>query len=374
MERSMKKAKNDLRRQAEAKLSGRKDKSQPSNQADTLRLLHELEVHQIELEMQNEELIQARAEAEEAYRQYTDLYDFAPVGYLTLARDGTIRQVNLAGANLLGAERGKRVKHRLEFFVAVGYRPAFNIFFEKLLSGQGRETCELPFWKNENELTWAYLEATCFENGHESRAVVVDITKRKRIEHELQQVKKGLEATNTELQAALAREQKLANTDVLTGIHNRRSLFELARHEFDIAARYHQPLSVIMFDIDHFKEVNDIFGHAVGDQILQLVAQAACEELRSADMIGRYGGEEFVIILPMTNAQQAYLLAERIRMAVAAMRVPTESGEASVKLSIGISEMHGNVQTSSVEDLFRRADKSMYAAKLAGRNRTEVEE
>jgi diguanylate cyclase (GGDEF)-like protein len=76
----------------------------------------------------------------------------------------------------------------------------------------------------------------------------------------------------------------------------------------------------------------------------------------------------------MTNAQQAYLLAERIRMAVAAMRVPTESGEASVKLSIGISEMHGNVQTSSVEDLFRRADKSMYAAKLAGRNRTEVEE
>ena len=86
--------------------------------SDTRRLVHELQVHQIELEMQNEELMQTRAELEAALRQYTDLYDFAPVGYFTLARDGTILQVNLAGANLLGVERGTLIKQRFGVFVA----------------------------------------------------------------------------------------------------------------------------------------------------------------------------------------------------------------------------------------------------------------
>jgi len=127
-----------------------------------------------------------------------------------------------------------------------------------------------------------------------------------------------------------------------------------------------------MFDLDHFKEVNDIFGHAVGDQMLQRVTQIARSELRSADVIGRYGGEEFVIVLPMTKAQQAYSLAERIRMGVAALFLPTEKGDASVTLSIGIVEMFHSPKTDSIDDLIRRADEAMYAAKQAGRNRTEV--
>ena len=184
--------------------------------------------------------------------------------------------------------------------------------------------------------------------------------------------KKRFEAANRELQTALALQQQLAHTDALTGINNRRHLYELAEHEFEIAARYQQPLSVIMFDIDHFKQVNDTFGHAVGDQILQRVTQVACAELRSADVIGRYGGEEFVIILPMTNAKQAYPLAERIRVGVAAIRVPTEKGDATVTLSIGIVEMIHGAQTGSAESLIRRADEAMYAAKQAGRNRTEI--
>ena len=127
-----------------------------------------------------------------------------------------------------------------------------------------------------------------------------------------------------------------------------------------------------MFDIDHFKEVNDTFGHAIGDQILQRVMQVACAELRSADVIGRYGGEEFVIILPMTNAKQAYPLAERIRVEVAAIRMPTEKRNASVTLSIGIVEMIHSTQNGSAEALIRSADEAMYAAKQAGRNRTEI--
>jgi diguanylate cyclase (GGDEF)-like protein len=127
-----------------------------------------------------------------------------------------------------------------------------------------------------------------------------------------------------------------------------------------------------MFDIDHFKKVNDTYGHAAGDQILQRVTQVASSELRSTDVIGRYGGEEFVIILPMTNVQQAFPLAERIRAGVGAIRVPTEKGEASVTLSIGIVEMMHGTNNRSIENLIGYADKVMYAAKQAGRNCTKL--
>jgi diguanylate cyclase (GGDEF)-like protein len=203
-------------------------------------------------------------------------------------------------------------------------------------------------------------------------SIVREITERKLAEVELQYTKVGLEKANKELQTALAREKELAHTDALTGINNRRYLYELAEHEFEIALRYQQPLSILMFDIDHFKQVNDTFGHTAGDHILQQVTQAASAELRSADVIGRYGGEEFVIVLPMTNAQQAYPLAERIRLAAEAIRVPTEKGDASITLSIGIVEIRQGAQTGSVESLIRRADEVMYAAKQAGRNRTEI--
>jgi diguanylate cyclase (GGDEF)-like protein len=146
-------------------------------------------------------------------------------------------------------------------------------------------------------------------------------------------------------------------------------LFKCAEREFNVALRYQRPLSVIMFDIDHFKAVNDTFGHAVGDQILKQVADIASVELRNADVIGRYGGEEFVVVLPMTNVQQACLVAERIRVGVEALRVPTEKGDAKVTLSIGIVEMTGDEQSDSIENLTRRADEAMYAAKQEGRNR-----
>jgi diguanylate cyclase (GGDEF)-like protein len=200
----------------------------------------------------------------------------------------------------------------------------------------------------------------------------IDITERQRAEMELQFTKESLKAANTELQVALLRHQELAHTDALTGINNRRHLFELGEREFNIAVRYQHSLSVIMFDIDHFKKVNDTFGHAVGDQMLQLVTQVARAELRSADVIGRYGGEEFVIILPLTNARQAYPLAERIRQRVEAVRVPTVKGDATVTLSIGIVETFDGMQAESIEKMINAADEVMYAAKQAGRNRTEI--
>ena len=159
-------------------------------------------------------------------------------------------------------------------------------------------------------------------------------------------------------------------------MNNRRYWFELAEHEFEVAARYCHPLSVIMIDIDNFKLVNDRFGHAVGDQVLERVARVARAALRSADVIGRYGGEESVVALPVTTASQAYSVAERIREGVAAIRVPTADGDAAVTLSIGIAEMMiapaerclgGD---DSIEHVIHRADEAMYEAKQAGGNRT----
>ena len=201
-------------------------------------------------------------------------------------------------------------------------------------------------------------------------AIKLDITRRKQEEEELRLAKEKLEIANLELRFAFEHEQRLAHTDALTGVNNRRYLFEIAEHEFDIARRYQQSLSVIMFDLDHFKSLNDTFGHALGDQMLERVTQIARAELRDADSIGRYGGEEFLIILPVTSAEQAYLLAERVRKGVDALRVETNKGTAAVTLSIGIAEILHTPKDQSVENVINRADEAMYMAKRAGRNRT----
>ena len=179
----------ELRRQAEMKLSERKKKAAPppATEADTRRLVHDLQVHQIELEMQTEELLQSRVQVEAGLRQYTDLYDFAPAGYFTLARDGAIYQVNLAGANLLGVERGKLIKRRFGVFVSVESRSIFSAFLDKVFSTSGsKAACEIVLLKDGHEPLWAHIEAT-IEDGHECRAVALDITERKRAEDALQQ-------------------------------------------------------------------------------------------------------------------------------------------------------------------------------------------
>ncbi len=134
-----------LRKQAEAKLSVQKKKGSGfSNQCGfKSALVHELEVHQIELEMQNEELKQARAELEAALDQFTDLYDFAPVGYFTLSRDGVIQRANLAGTTLLGVERFRLVQKRLAAFVPAESYIAFNAFLQNVFSSEDKETCEI---------------------------------------------------------------------------------------------------------------------------------------------------------------------------------------------------------------------------------------
>jgi len=207
-----------------------------------------------------------------------------------------------------------------------------------------------------------------------------DITKHKQEEIELHYMKENLNAANIELQAALICEQQLARTDSLTGINTRRHLLELAEHEFNVAIRYRPPLSVLMFDVDHFKQINDTFGHAVGDQMLQGIVQIVCAEIRSVDVFGRYGGDEFIVLLPQTSAQEVLPLAERICAKVASLRIETDKGPLTITLSLGIAQtIHHDVlelgyipQPDSVEDLFLRADRALYEAKQSGRNCTII--
>ena len=175
----------ELRRRAEERLKGKQAATdQTVVEADLRRLHHELEVHQIELEMQNEELHHAQAETEAVLGKYTDLYEFAPVGYFTLGRDGTIRQVNLTGARLLGVERSSLVNRRFGFLVSDDSRPAFNAFLEKTFTGKVREFCEVTLPKEGTSPVFVRIEAVVSDDGQECRAAVLDITERKRAEEE----------------------------------------------------------------------------------------------------------------------------------------------------------------------------------------------
>jgi diguanylate cyclase (GGDEF)-like protein/PAS domain S-box-containing protein len=161
-----------------------------------------------------------------------------------------------------------------------------------------------------------------------------------------------------------------ASIDPLTGVLNRRDLLAKSGAELERAGRYSHPCTVLMLDIDHFKTINDTFGHAEGDVPLQRFA-AACEEiLRKNDMFGRMGGEEFAIVLPETNAEGGHQLAERLRARVAEIEIAAETERRHMTVSIGLAEQAS--ADDNIEVLLSRADRALYRAKQAGRNRVVV--
>ena len=171
--------------------------------------------------------------------------------------------------------------------------------------------------------------------------------------------------------ARLFREvERLAVTDELTNINNRRHFFKLAFSEFYRARRYARPLSVLMIDIDFFKKTNDQYGHAIGDIVLQEIARLCQTTLRDLDIIGRYGGEEFIVLLSETELDDAQAIAERLREKVQNAKISTPKGDLRVTVSIGVAG--DNTEATNLLEMIESADAAMYEAKEAGRNLVKV--
>lgn len=160
--------------------------------------------------------------------------------------------------------------------------------------------------------------------------------------------------------------ERLASIDSLTGVSNRRHFLLRAEEEFRRSRRHGLPLAFLMLDLDRFKDVNDRYGHAVGDEVLRAAAQRMGAVLRSEDLLGRVGGEEFAVLLLHTDPDGAMLAAERLRQGVAELRVAAREGEVRITTSIGVAQLAAGDAT--IEDTMRRADAALYAAKKAGRD------
>jgi len=166
--------------------------------------------------------------------------------------------------------------------------------------------------------------------------------------------------------------ERLATTDSLTEVYNRRHILTLAGHEFQRAKRYHHSITILIFDLDNLKLINDSHGHLAGDQALQIVTENAKKQLREADFIGRLGGDEFVVLLTETDLNGGCAVAERIRQDTSATPIETLHGQLNITISIGVAAI--NEKSTGVADLLNQADIALIRAKKAGKNQIAVAE
>lgn len=176
----------------------------------------------------------------------------------------------------------------------------------------------------------------------------------------------------TKQRELLTKLNELASYDTLSHVYNRRKLMEEAEKEAERAVRYYDCLSVLMIDIDHFKVVNDTYGHIAGDEVIYQVALMIKHKIRGIDILGRYGGEEFVVVLSNADQKSALRIAENIRLAIEAMTVTHNEAQIRVTVSIGVATVINNGSVIDIETIINQADEAMYRAKESGRNRVNI--
>ena len=186
-------------------------------------------------------------------------------------------------------------------------------------------------------------------------------------------VRKQIEADLLESQKKL---KVFATTDQLTGLYNRRFFYELTEVEIRKSIRFSRPLSIIFFDIDFFKHINDTFGHSAGDMVLKMMAKLAKEIIRTSDILARYGGEEFVVLLPETPALQAAIVAEKLRKQIENTTIQIDNHQIAVTVSFGVSDSYKKIAQTTPEmilsELIAGADKALYISKTTGRNKVTI--
>ena len=167
--------------------------------------------------------------------------------------------------------------------------------------------------------------------------------------------------------------QELASVDPLTQLFNRRYFSKMAKQLLSSAKRYESALSIMTLDLDNFKNINDTYGHSFGDQVLMLLAKTLQEQSRESDIIARFGGEEFVLMLPKTDIKGAFTLAEKIRKSVQELRIEADNGvEVNFTISLGVSEFIVGDENDNVEEVLKRADSALYSSKRSGKNRVSI--
>lgn len=290
-------------------------------------------------------------ESEERFRL---LYQSAPVSYQSMDSNGKILEINQAWLDELGYSRDEVVGHQFEEFLSDDSRTIFKAILWRYLMMGSIEDIEFEMIRKDGTPISINYHGKIGYDGNgtfkQTHCVFYNVTDRKKMEQEL---------------------HRLAVTDSLTGLYNRRHFFELAEHEFIRARRYKRPVSAIMIDLDHFKTINDNHGHIVGDQVLAEVAQRIQQNSREVDIVGRYGGEEFIILLPETALKDALILAERIWKSLTFRPASTSKLTLPLQASMGVSCCVNGTETP-LYDLIEQADKALYRAKDLGRNRIEV--
>ena len=189
---------------------------------------------------------------------------------------------------------------------------------------------------------------------------------------ELQRTKRILTVKETELKAVLAQAEEVSHTDALTFLPNRRQVIKDLQNEVIFSDQYGTPLSISMLDIDHFKKINDTYGHTAGDDVLRTLGSELREHIRYPDTIGRYGGEEFLIVLPHSTLKAASEQAERLCRYVRSLRIKVGEQEIPITVSMGLAQY--KIQTEDWQAFLNRADAALYQAKDSGRNQWAVAE
>jgi two-component system, cell cycle response regulator len=297
-------------------------------------------------------LVRANAElraANEALRKYKAAVDSSSAAIVIASCDARIEYANAAYAADAGVAPQDLVGRTPALFEGDG-APARAA----IASGQDWRG-EISRTRADGALRWHDVSCAPVvdEAGRVTHIVAIhaDITERRAMEEEL---------------------RRLAVTDALTGVANRRHLMATGDKEVERRRRSHKPLSALMLDIDHFKRINDSWGHPAGDAVIRALARRCSELVRGTDTVGRIGGEEFALVLPMTDLGRALELAERIRAAIAAETVSWEGQPIAFTVSIGAAEVVD--AQSDFASLIGRADAALYAAKEAGRNRVMAQQ
>lgn len=299
------------------------------------------------------QLLAARFSVEDELRQSKEIFQTIGLSItesiFLLTPSGIVMEANLTAAERLGKRPIDLVGHDFfslfPFEVAQARRAAVSEVYATLVA------TTLEDVRNGSVYSTTYYPVVG-EGGECSAVVAVatDITERKKIEKEL---------------------ERLAQTDSLTGLANRRHFLALAELELSRMARYGGYLSVLMMDVDHFKDINDTRGHKAGDIVLQKIGQLCHETLRDMDVLGRMGGEEFAILLPHANAERALAVAERLTQTISDARIVMEQGQVlRVTVSIGVTTL--TTSSMSIDALLIQADAALYQAKREGRNRVCV--